>query len=71
VTAQQRFTDNLAKRRKRLGLTQADIALACYVSPTVIGRVESGRARLALDLAERIANALGTTVDVMLGTEIL
>lgn len=52
--------------RKKAGLTQEDLAEAADVAPRVIQRIESGQANPKIGTLIAIAEALGTTTDVLL-----
>lgn len=49
----------LRARRKLLGLSQADAAALCNVSPRLLGELEHGRASVGIGLVLRIAATLG------------
>lgn len=53
--------------RKRAGLTQQQLADAVGVGRVAIGHLETGERQPSLDLANRIAAALGTTLDALYG----
>lgn len=57
-----RFGARLRELRLGLGMTQAQLAEKSEVTTTYIGRLESGGAAPGVDLVERLAKALGTTV---------
>jgi transcriptional regulator with XRE-family HTH domain len=50
----------VAKRRKRLGWTQAELAREAGVLRQVVAAVETGRTTPSLTTLERLATALGT-----------
>ena len=52
----------IRRRRQDLGLTQADLADAAEIANETVSRIERGRLTPSVDIAERIAQALGTTV---------
>lgn len=60
--------DSLVRQRIR-GLRAArgwsldDLAARCYLSPSTLSRIETGRRRIALDQLAPIARALGITLD--------
>jgi len=54
-----RFAAFLARRRERLGKTQAQVAASCSVTPEAICQFESGRRKPRLALLPRLAMALG------------
>src|SRR2546426_6082539 len=58
---------SIADRRKALGLTQTELALASRLSRPQISAVETGRHTPNVKAALAIAQALGTTVEVLFG----
>lgn len=52
---------NIAKRRKALGLTQAQIAEELKLEVETISRMENGRISLSLDRVEQFARILNCT----------
>src|SRR5438552_1163611 len=60
------FAARLRELRRSRGLTQAELAREAHVTPTYIGRLESGGAAPGIDLVGRLANALGTTTHDLL-----
>ena len=59
--------DIVRRRRAELGLSQADLAAATGVHLRQIRRYESGEQQPALDVAARMAGALGVSVDELAG----
>ncbi|MCL5671308.1 MAG: helix-turn-helix transcriptional regulator [Acidobacteria bacterium] len=53
------FAAFLARRREKLGKTQAQVAESCAVTPEAICQFESGRRQPRLALLPRLAQALG------------
>lgn len=53
------FGEKLRKRRKRLGLSQEELAFRSGLHRTYIGQVESGRRNIALRNIGLLAKALG------------
>jgi y4mF family transcriptional regulator len=51
-------------RRRRLNLTQDDLALSIGVNRKVIGQLEGGKETVQLDIVLRTARALGLNVGV-------
>lgn len=51
-------------RRRKLRITQDDLALAVGVNRKVIGQLEGGKETVQLDIALRAARALGLNVGV-------
>lgn len=56
----------IRNRRRALGMTQEDLAAACEVSRSAVAQWETDRAGQLRDNITRIADALGTTVEVLL-----
>jgi DNA-binding XRE family transcriptional regulator len=54
----------IRERRRRLGLTQDDLALSIRANRKVIGQLEGGKETVQLDIALRAARALGLNVGV-------
>lgn len=55
---------SLRERRRHLGLTQDDLALAIGVNRKVIGQLEGGKRGVRLEIALNAARALGLDVGV-------
>ncbi len=62
------FAARLREVRHSRGMTQAELARQAHVTVSYIGRLESAGAAPGIDLVERLANALGTTVGDLLPT---
>ena len=62
------FAARLRELRRLRGLTQAELARQAHVTPTYIGRLESGGAAPGIDLVDRLARALGTTTHDLMPT---
>jgi transcriptional regulator with XRE-family HTH domain len=62
------FAARLRELRHSRGLTQAELARQANVTTSYIGRLESGGAAPGIDLVDRLANGLGTTVQDLLPT---
>jgi transcriptional regulator with XRE-family HTH domain len=60
------FAARLRERRHGVGLTQIELAKQAGVTPTYVGRLESGGAAPGIDTVARLATALGTTVHDLL-----
>jgi transcriptional regulator with XRE-family HTH domain len=62
----QRFTARLREMRVSRGLTQAELALKARVTSGYVGRLEAARVAPGIDLVDRLASALGSTVHDLL-----
>ncbi len=60
------FAARLRELRHTRGMTQAELARLAHVTTSYIGRLEAGGAAPGIDLADRLARALGTTVNDLL-----
>lgn len=60
---------NIKQLRKAKGLTQQELAQKAGVSYLSIHRYESGERIPSVDIAARIAQALGCTVDDLINTK--
>src|SRR4051794_28210939 len=61
-----RFGARLRELRASRGMTQEQLADRAQVTPSYVGRLESGGAAPGIDLADRLAAALGTTLAELL-----
>ena len=61
-TASARFGTALRHRRVELGLTQEEVAAHSGLSRTYISEVECGKANISLERAERLAQAVESTL---------
>lgn len=59
--------DRLTVRRRRLGLSQTEVAARMGTSQSAIARLESGRSDTRLSTLTRYAEALGTRVGFAVG----
>jgi transcriptional regulator with XRE-family HTH domain len=62
----RQFAVRLRELRQAKGLTQADLARQAHVALSHLSKLESGDAAPGLDLLDRLARALGTTVTGLL-----
>ncbi len=53
---------SIRKRRLQLGLTQADLATAANIADETVSRIERGRMTPSVEIAERVAAVLQTTL---------
>jgi len=63
------MTTRVRSRREQLQLAQQDLAALAGVSRQALGAIESGRSAPSVDVAVRIASALGVTVEALFGEE--
>jgi len=61
------FARHMAELRKRRGWSQPALAEKVGTAANVIGRYERGEVTPSLDVARRIADALGSSLDYMTG----
>ena len=62
ITSPQSLGTVLRASRKRLGLTQADLALAAGVGLRFIGELEAGKPTVRLEQVLRVVDALGSSL---------
>lgn len=62
--------NRIREERRRLNLTQAQLAEDIDISDTYMGAIERGERSLTLDTLERIVNRLGVTIDYLLADSI-
>jgi len=62
----QVFGHNLRKHREALGISQEDLAEKADLHRTYIGSVERGERNVSIDNMERLARAVGTTIEELL-----
>ena len=60
------FAVRLREVRLSRGMTQAELARQANVTPTYVSRLESGGAAPGIDLLDRLARALGTSLTGLL-----
>jgi len=58
MTIQEQFARLILERRKRRGLTQAQLAILVGTSQTAIARLEKAQGNPTADLLQRVSNAL-------------
>lgn len=63
------FRDNLRIRRLQLRMSQLDLAKKIGVTQTAIWQYENGEATPKIEIALRLARALGMTVEQLAGDE--
>jgi DNA-binding XRE family transcriptional regulator len=59
--------ENLRKRRDAAGLSRFELAKLAGISPDTIEALEKGRSEGNVQTARKLARALGTTVDDLIG----
>lgn len=62
--------NRIREERRRLNLTQAQLAEDIDISDTYMGAIERGERSLTLDTLERLVNRLGVTIDYLLADSI-
>lgn len=60
----------IREERKKLSLTQAQLAESIDISDTYMGAIERGERSLTLDTLVRLVDRLGVTVDYMLSDSV-
>lgn len=60
------FGENLRRLRREKGMTQGDLAKTVAVWFTAISNIERGESEPSLELAAKLAAALGVTVDELM-----
>ena len=66
----KRLGARIREERKRLNLTQAQLAEAIEISDTYMGAIERGERSLTLDTLVRLVNRLGVTIDYLLSDSV-
>lgn len=66
----KKLGERIREERKRLNLTQAQLAEAVDISDTYMGAIERGERSLTLDTLVRLVNRLGVTVDYLLSDSV-
>jgi len=64
---QDSFANRLIETRKRLGLSQEDLAARIGTKGPAIGRYERGKTQPTLEVATRLADALSVSLDYLTG----
>ena len=62
----KKLGERIRQERRRLNLTQAQLAEDIDISDTYMGAIERGERSLTLDTLVRLVNRLGVTVDYLL-----
>ena len=66
----KKLGERIREERRRLNLTQAQLAEAVDISDTYMGAIERGERSLTLDTLVRLVNRLGVTVDYLLSDSV-
>lgn len=66
----KRLGERIRQERKRLNLTQAQLAEDINISDTYMGAIERGERSLTLDNLVRLVNRLGVTIDYLLSDSV-
>jgi transcriptional regulator with XRE-family HTH domain len=66
TSARHLFAENLQRERKARGISQEKLAELAGLHRTYVGSVERGERNISIDNMERLAAALGVTVQVLL-----
>lgn len=61
------FGKKIIETRKEKNMSQEDLAKALDATPTTIGRYERDEVKPSIEMAARIANALGVSLDYLVG----
>ena len=59
--------DIIYRLRINKKLSQVELARLCGVTQQAINRIEKGKAKVSVETLVKLAEALGTTTDVILG----
>lgn len=66
TSARLRFAENLRKTRREQGISQEKLAELAELHRTYIGSVERGERNITIDNMERLARALGVSIQTLL-----
>lgn len=66
----QKFAEAILNRRKQLGLTQEEVAAKVGTSKQMVSRYEHAQRSPKVLMANRFAEALGTTLDEIMGESV-
>ena len=61
------FAERLRQRRRKLGLSQQELAFRAHVNVGYLGKLERGEAAPGLDMVGRLANTLGVAPAKLIG----
>ena len=65
----ENFTDRLKAARERRGLSQTDLAKLTGLQPSAVSHFETGNRAPSFDNLKRLADALGVSIDYLLGRD--
>lgn len=65
-----KFSDILRAMRDRQGLSQSDLAKKTGLQPSAISHFETGQRSPSFDNLRKLADALGVSIDHLLGREV-
>lgn len=65
----QRFAERVRDRRLELGWTVSELARRAQIDRAYLGTVEAGRNNISIANADKVAAALGLSLDRMLAEE--
>lgn len=60
-----RIAMEIARLRRDKKVTQAELAARLKTTTSVVSRIESGNQNVSVDMVEKIAEALGKTVEIL------
>lgn len=60
------FAERIYEKRKALGISQEKLALNAGIDRTYINDIEKGKRNISLNIAGKVAIALGTTISELL-----
>jgi transcriptional regulator with XRE-family HTH domain len=63
---QERLAAAIRERRKEIGISQEALAIAAEVHRTYASSIERAKVVISIDVAERIAKALGLTLSELI-----
>jgi transcriptional regulator with XRE-family HTH domain len=64
----KRFAERLRELRQSRGITQADLARKATITASYVSRLEGGKVAPGIDMVERLASVLATSVTDLLPT---
>ena len=67
----QQIGHKIKGKRKKLGITQADLSKRLSISPTYLNLMESGKRKIGLDFMVKISNELNVDISDISNKDIL